>query len=196
MGSANWYESGRIGCNNLLRSIRRRISDVKEHADSVFEKCHVYRRKHILARNKQRHHSGKCWPNKCKSNLIREGVLQVYVDAAEQSVPTHNPVPVSYFSYFSCARLKEVIWGAQCTCGKCVNCKPKVATVKTKVEFLIHVPTLQRTAEQLLAWFSTQIEGPFLEETQWKTLLVDTFGTQLEIKLFKMYLKNGRNARK
>lgn len=65
-----------------------------------------------------------------------------------------------------------------------------------KGEFVIHVPKLHRTAEHIITWFQTVNDEPFIDSYQWKALLADTFVTRLEAKLFKMYLKNGRNKQK
>jgi hypothetical protein len=96
--------------------------------------------------------------------------------------------------------LKNAVFGsASCTCGNCPICKGtkgiQIPTVNAG-EFLIHVPILQRLTEKIVTWFLTENEGPFITDPQWKAVLSDTFASQLEAKLFKMYLKNGRNNSK
>ena len=54
---------------------------------------------------------------------------------------------------------------------------------------------MQSTAEKLLEW-AMQRESPFLAQTEWRSLLRETFYTELEAKLFKRYLKDGRNQLK
>lgn len=58
------------------------------------------------------------------------------------------------------------------------------------------MPILQRLTEKIVTWFQTENEGPFITDPQWKAVSSDTFASQLEAKLFKMYLKNGRNNSK
>lgn len=58
------------------------------------------------------------------------------------------------------------------------------------------MPILQRLTEKIVTWFQIENEGPFITDPQWKAVLSDTFASQLEAKLFKMYLKNGRNNSK
>ena len=127
-------------------------------------------------------------------------MLQHYYDAATQAT-TEPQLPAkptaSYLSYFSCSRLKAAVFG--CACGVCPQCKPSKSIAIPAVnhgEFVIHVPSLHRTAEQIVGWFRSEVEVPFMEHSQWKALLRDTFATQLESKLFKMYLKNGRTSHK